>query len=126
MTRIVVEAAATRLDPLGWGMASPFTEIEVDDRVVKVTNPDRVYFPESGATKLDLVEYYLSVGDGIVNALFERPCMLHRFPKGLAGDKVHQKRLPGRCARPGWRPSGCTSRAGTAPPTSCASPSWAR
>ena len=69
-------------------------EIEVDDKVVRVRNPDRVYFPETGATKLDLVEYYLSVGDGIVNALFERPCMLHRFPKGLAGDKVHQKRLP--------------------------------
>ena len=86
-------------------MASPFTEIEVDDRVVKVTNPDRVYFPPtdaapSGATKLDLVEYYLAVGDGIVNALFERPCMLHRFPKGLAGDKVHQKRLP--AGAPEW------------------------
>ena len=52
---------------------------------MRVTNPDRVYFPQSGATKLDLVEYYLAVGDGIVNALFERPCMLHRFPKGLAG-----------------------------------------
>jgi DNA primase len=75
-------------------MASPFTEIEVDNRVVKVTNPDRVYFPESGATKLDLVEYYLAVGPGIVNALFERPTMLHRFPTGLAGDKVHQKRIP--------------------------------
>lgn len=75
-------------------MASPFTEIEVDNRVIKVTNPDRVYFEEIGATKLDLVAYYLSVGPGIVNALWERPCMLHRFPKGLAGDKVHQKRLP--------------------------------
>ncbi|QYJ05180.1 non-homologous end-joining DNA ligase [Nocardioides panacisoli] len=75
-------------------MASPFVEIEVDDRVVKVTNPERVYFPDLGATKLDLVEYYLAVGPGIVNALWERPCMLHRFPKGLAGDKVHQKRLP--------------------------------
>lgn len=69
-------------------------EIEVDDRLVRVSNPDRVYFPERGWTKLDLVEYYLAVGDGIVNALFERPCMLHRFPKGLAGDKVHQKRVP--------------------------------
>jgi DNA ligase D len=85
-------------------MASPFIEIEVDDRVVKVTNPDREYFPpldgRPGATKLELVEYYLSVGDGIVNALFERPCMLHRFPKGLAGDKVHQKRLP--AGAPEW------------------------
>jgi len=75
-------------------MASPFVEIEVDDRVVKVTNPERVYFPETGATKLDVVQYYLAVGPGIVNALWERPCMLHRFPKGLAGAKVHQKRLP--------------------------------
>src|ERR687890_182712 len=73
---------------------SPSVEIEVDDRVVRVSNPERVYFPESKATKLDVVEYYLSVGPGIVNALWERPCMLHRFPKGLAGDKVHQKRLP--------------------------------
>ena len=81
-------------------MASPFVEIEVDDKVVKVTNPDRVYFPATGATKLDLVEYYLSVGDGIVNALYERPTMLHRFPTGLAGDKVHQKRIP--AGAPPW------------------------
>ncbi|MGA8848180.1 MAG: ATP-dependent DNA ligase, partial [Nocardioides sp.] len=76
---------------------SPSVEIEVDDRVVVVSNPDRVYFPavgDGGATKLDLVEYYLAVGPGIVNALFERPCMLHRYPKGLEGPKVHQKRLP--------------------------------
>jgi DNA ligase D len=69
-------------------------EVEAGDRDVRVTNPDRVYFPATGATKLDLVNYYLSVADGIVNALRERPCMLHRFPKGLAGGKVHQKRLP--------------------------------
>lgn len=69
-------------------------EIEVGDRTVRVSNPDRVYFPATGATKLSLVEYYLSVGDGIVNALRERPCMLHRFPEGVAGEKVHQKRLP--------------------------------
>jgi DNA ligase D len=75
-------------------MASPYVEVEVEGRLVKVTNPDRIYFPDIGATKHDLVDYYLAVGDGIVNALWERPCMLHRFPKGLAGDKVHQKRLP--------------------------------
>ena len=69
-------------------------EIEVDDKVVRVSNPDRVYFPARGETKRDLVEYYLSVGDGIVNALRERPCMLHRFPTGVSGEKVHQKRLP--------------------------------
>jgi DNA ligase D len=81
-------------------MATPVEEIEVEDKIVRVTNPDRVYFPERGWTKLDLVEYYLAVGDGIVNALFERPCMLHRFPKGLAGDKVHQKRVP--AGAPPW------------------------
>ena len=75
-------------------------EIEVGDRDLRITNPDRVYFPATGATKLDLVNYYLSVGDGIVNALRERPCMLHRFPKGLAGEKVHQKKLPP--AAPPW------------------------
>jgi len=74
--------------------STPSVEIEVDDKVVRVTNPDRVYFPDHGWTKLDLVNYYLAVGDGIVNALYERPCMLHRFPKGVSGDKVHQKRVP--------------------------------
>ena len=74
--------------------SSPAIEVEVGDREVRVTNPDRVYFPARGETKLDLVNYYLSVGDGIVNALRERPCMLHRFPEGVAGEKVHQKRVP--------------------------------
>jgi DNA ligase D len=72
-------------------------EIEVDDRVVRVSNPERIYFPQLKATKLDLVDYYLAVGPGIVNGLYERPCMLHRFPKGLTGEpgeKVHQKRIP--------------------------------
>ncbi|MBN6037790.1 non-homologous end-joining DNA ligase [Amycolatopsis sp. 195334CR] len=73
---------------------SPAVEIEVGPRVVRVSNPDRVYFPARGETKLDLVNYYLSVGDGIVRALRERPCMLHRFPSGVAGEKVHQKRVP--------------------------------
>jgi len=69
-------------------------ELTLGERTVRITHPERVYFPATGATKLDLANYYLSVGDGIVNALRERPCMMHRFPEGLAGDKVHQKRLP--------------------------------
>jgi DNA ligase D len=73
---------------------SPAVEVEAGDFTVRVSNPDRVYFPETGATKLDLVNYYLAVGDGIVRALRERPCMLHRFPDGLSGEKVHQKRVP--------------------------------
>lgn len=83
--------------------ATPAIELDVGDRTIRISNPDRVYFPESGATKLDLVQYYLSVGDGIVNALRDRPCMLHRFPEGLAGAKVHQKRLP--AGAPDWIPT---------------------
>ena len=73
---------------------SPAVELEVGERVVRISNPERVYFPAHGYTKLDLANYYLSVGDGIVRALRERPCMLHRFPEGVGGEKVHQKRLP--------------------------------
>ena len=69
-------------------------ELEVGEKVVRLSSPERVYFPARGETKLDLAHYYLAVGDGIVRALRERPCMLHRFPDGVAGDKVHQKRLP--------------------------------
>lgn len=74
--------------------SSPSLELEVGEHTVRISNPDRVYFPASGATKRDLAEYYLAVGDGIVNALRERPCMLHRYPTGIEGEKVHQKRLP--------------------------------
>jgi DNA ligase D len=73
---------------------SPAVELEVEPYTVRISNPGRVYFPALGLTKLDLANYYLSVGDGIVRALRERPCMLHRFPDGLAGEKVHQKRVP--------------------------------
>ncbi len=69
-------------------------ELEVGDRTVRISNPDRVYFPARGETKLDLANYYLAVGEGVVRALRDRPCMLHRFPTGVTGEKVHQKRLP--------------------------------
>jgi DNA ligase D len=69
-------------------------ELEVGERKVRLTNPDRVYFPARGETKLDLARYYMAVGEGIVRALYERPCMMHRFPSGVAGEKVHQKRVP--------------------------------
>ncbi|HET6950652.1 MAG TPA: non-homologous end-joining DNA ligase [Acidimicrobiales bacterium] len=79
---------------------APATEVDVGGRTVRISNPDRVYFPATGATKLDLVEYYLAVGPGIVNALRERPCMMHRFPTGVGGEKVHQKRVP--AGAPSW------------------------
>ena len=69
-------------------------EIDVQGYPVRISNPERVYFSARGETKLDLANYYISVGEGIVRALRERPCMLHRFPKGVDDKKVHQKRIP--------------------------------
>jgi DNA ligase D len=80
--------------------SAPAVELDVGDHTIRLSNPDRVYFSERGESKLDLANYYLSVGDGIVRALRERPCMLHRFPKGVDGQKVHQKRLP--AGAPPW------------------------
>jgi len=75
-------------------------DLEVGERVVRVTNPDRVYFSARGETKLDVARYYMSVGEGIVRALYERPCMLHRFPEGTDGERIYQKRLP--AGAPPW------------------------
>jgi DNA ligase D len=83
---------------------SPFVLVDVPGphgaREVKVTNPDKVYFTTRGETKLDLVNYYLSVGDGIVRALRERPTYLKRHPDGAESDPIYQKRLPDY--RPEW------------------------
>jgi DNA ligase D-like protein (predicted polymerase) len=87
-------------------MASPYVEIEVGGRTVKVSNPDKVYFPQVGITKMEMVEYYLSVGDGILRALGDRPTTLERWPGGVfegakkatradpRGDAFFQKRVP--------------------------------
>ncbi|GAA5080214.1 DNA ligase D-like protein (predicted polymerase) [Thermocatellispora tengchongensis] len=81
-------------------MASPFIELEVGGRTVKVTNPDKVYFPEIGATKRELVEYYVSVGEGALRALRDRPTHLKRHPDGVLNDAIYQKRFPAR--HPEW------------------------
>jgi DNA ligase D-like protein (predicted polymerase) len=87
--------------------AAPFIELEVDtpggERTVKVTNPEKTYFsglPEGSGRKLDLVEYYLAVADGIVRALRERPTVLKRHPSGADTPPIYQKRVPD--SRPDW------------------------
>ena len=75
-------------------MPTPAVELVVGEQTVRVSNPDRVYFADRGETKLDMINYYLAVGDGIVRALRERPCMLHRYPDGTSGEKIYQKRVP--------------------------------
>ncbi len=77
--------------------ATPAIEIQVGERAVRVSNPDKVYFPglgEHGGTKRHLVEYYVSVGDGVVRALRDRPTYLQRFPDGVLGEEIYQKRVP--------------------------------
>jgi len=91
-------------------MASPATKIEVSGREVRVSNPERVIFPATELTpehtKLDLVEYYLAVGEGIMRAVSHRPTTLERWTKGVhpgvvvstrqkgGGDAFFQKRVP--------------------------------
>ncbi|MGI8421665.1 MAG: non-homologous end-joining DNA ligase [Gaiellaceae bacterium] len=81
-------------------MPSPFVELEVGERTVRVTNPDKIFFAERGETKLDLVRYYLSVGDGVLRGLRERPTQLKRHPDGAEGEAIYQKRVPEK--RPEW------------------------
>jgi DNA ligase D len=91
-------------------MASPATEVDAGGRAVRVTNPDRVIYEATDRTpevsKLQVVEYYVAVGEGIMRALRERPTALERWPKGVHegivlstgyGDKAdafYQKRVP--------------------------------
>jgi DNA ligase D-like protein (predicted polymerase) len=91
-------------------MASPATEVDAGGRAVRVSSPDRVIYEATdktpAVTKLQVVEYYLSVGDGIMRALRERPTALERWPKGVRegitlatrtgehGDAFYQKRVP--------------------------------
>src|SRR2546423_5681300 len=95
-----LSAAAARRYSAAMPPESPFVELEVGARTVKVTNPDKVFFATRGETKLDLVQYYLSVGDGIVRTLYERPTQLKRHPDGAEGEAIYQKRVPEK--RPGW------------------------
>lgn len=81
-------------------------ELDVRGRTVRVSSPDRVVFPERGLTKLQVVEYFLAVGDGILGALLHRPTTLERWPRGVfegarmatrqdsSGDAFYQKRVP--------------------------------
>src|SRR3954467_7934437 len=89
---------------------SEAVNVDAAGRDVRVSNPDRVIFPPTersdAVTKLDIVEYYLAVGDGILRALHRRPTTLERWPKGVhpgivvstrekdGGDAFFQKRIP--------------------------------
>ncbi|MBB4893606.1 DNA ligase D [Streptomyces olivoverticillatus] len=79
-------------------------ELTVGERTVRLSNPDKVYFPRRGFTKADVARYYLSVGDGILRALKDRPTTLERYPDGVEGESFFQKRAPKNL--PEWIPTG--------------------
>jgi bifunctional non-homologous end joining protein LigD len=81
-------------------MPSPKEIIEVSGRTVAISNPGKIYFPETGHTKLDVVRYYLSVADGALRGVNGRPMVLKRFVNGAAGEAFFQKRAPS--SRPDW------------------------
>src|SRR3979409_2261995 len=80
-------------------MGSPLS-LDVGERSLAVTNPDKVVFPEAGVTKLDLIEYYLAVADGALRGVAGRPMILKRFVKGITEEAIFQKRAPEK--RPDW------------------------
>jgi DNA ligase D len=84
-------------------MPTPFEVIEVEGREVKITNPDKVFFPAQGHTKMDLVRYYLAVMPGALRGCQDRPTTLYRWPNGVdhPDDAFYQKRVPQR-GSPEW------------------------
>ncbi len=75
-------------------------EIEVAGRKLSISNPDKVFFSARGETKLDLVSYYIAVGDAALRGVYRRPTVLKRFPNGAEGEFFYQKRVPPK--RPDW------------------------
>jgi DNA ligase D len=91
-------------------------ELDIAGHAVRVTSPEKVLFPERGETKLDLIEYYLSVSEPALRAMQGRPVLLQRFPHGATGSSFFQKRVPDNA--PEWlatevvsTPNGTTSNA---------------
>jgi DNA ligase D len=90
--------------------------LTLDGHEVVVSHPDKVFFPERGETKLDLVHYYVAVRDPLLATMGGRPVLLQRFPEGATGNSFFQKRVPDKV--PDWletttvsTPNGTTSRA---------------
>jgi bifunctional non-homologous end joining protein LigD len=81
-------------------MPDPKEVLEIAGREVTITNPQKVFFPQTGHTKMDLVRYYLSVVDGALRGVSGRPMALKRFVNGADGEAFFQKRAP--TSRPDW------------------------
>jgi bifunctional non-homologous end joining protein LigD len=86
--------------PYGASMPASNEVLEVAGREVTITNPDKVFYPRTGHTKMDLVRYYLAVADGALRGVSGRPMALKRFVNGAEGEAFFQKRAPD--SRPDW------------------------
>jgi bifunctional non-homologous end joining protein LigD len=75
-------------------MAKKQVEVEIDGHVVTITNPDKVFYPSLGKTKLDVVRYFQQVAPGAVRGIHNRPMILKRFVDGAEGEPFYQKRAP--------------------------------
>ena len=78
-------------------MSAAAEEIDVEGVAVRITNRDKIFFPKLGAagTKGALIDYYRRVGSGpMLTALRDRPTHLQRFPDGIDGEQIYQKRVP--------------------------------
>src|SRR5215471_5026313 len=76
------------------------TVVQAAGRDVPITNPGKVFFPEAGVTKLDVVHYYLEVAEGALRGAGGRPNVLVRYADGIHGEFFYQKRAPQ--TRPQW------------------------
>src|SRR2546423_13361342 len=74
--------------------------LQSEGREIAISNPDKVFFPQPGYTKLDLVRYYVAVADGALRGAGGRPMALKRYVNGIEGEFFYQKRAPE--ARPLW------------------------
>jgi len=70
------------------------TTLELDGREVTISSPDKVFFPERGETKLDLVLFYVAIREPLLRAMGGRPVLMQRFPEGVTGSNFFQKRVP--------------------------------
>ena len=81
-------------------MATRAQTVEIAGREVRISNPDKVWFPRSGHTKLDVVRYYVAVAEGALRGAGGRPLVLKRYVNGVEAPFFFQKRAPAR--RPEW------------------------
>lgn len=125
-------AAALRAGPRGIYAAqvakAKAEVLTVGEREVRLSSPDKIYFPEAGITKRQVMDFYVAVGESLLRAIGRRPTTLRRFPEGVTGEAFYQKRMPK--GAPEWvQTAGVTFPSGRTAdefcPTEVASLAWA-